>query len=126
MGPREDGQTGRFELLAAVGDVADGSLPFRTTVERLLDIVVPAFADLAIFDVRAPDGSLRRLGVRVEASNRAELEAAVMRRKVLTGAPVGVARAVTSSESQLLSPVTEEHLGLIASSPEDLELLRSL
>jgi PAS domain S-box-containing protein len=126
MGAREGLEAGRFELLAAVGDVADGSLPFRMTVERLLEIVVPAFADLALLDARGSDGSLRRLGVRVDDPERAELEAALMRRRREPDAPVGVARAVSAGESHLLSPVTEEHLRAIASSEEDLVLLRGL
>ncbi|MBV8430943.1 MAG: SpoIIE family protein phosphatase [Solirubrobacterales bacterium] len=121
-----EGQAGRFELLAAVAEVADGSLSFQTTVERLLEIVVPAFADLALLDALGAEGGLRRLGIRVEAPNRSELEANLMRRKLLVDAPMGVGRAISSGQSNLLSPVTEADLSLIASSPEDLELLLSL
>lgn len=126
MGVREEAEAGRFELLAAIAEVADGSLPFATTVARLLEIVVPAFADVALLDALGADGGMRRLGVRVDAPNRAALESAVMRRSIVQDAQIGVARAVASGESSLLSPVTEEHLRLIASSDEDLELLRSL
>ena len=35
----------RFELLAQVGVVADGTPSLGQTVERVLGIVVPAFAD---------------------------------------------------------------------------------
>jgi PAS domain S-box-containing protein len=95
-------------------------------VERLLDIVVPAFADLALLDATGPDGRLRRLGARVEAPNHAELEAALLRRNIVMDAPVGVAHAVSTRQSNLLSPVTDEHLRQVASSDEDLELLQSL
>lgn len=115
-----------FELLAAVAEVADGSLSLDTTVQRLLEIVVPAFADLALLDAMGPGGGLRRLGVRVEAANRAELEEAVLRRRRVNDAPVGVAHAVARGVSQLLSPITDEHLRLIASTDDDLERLRSL
>ena len=40
----------RFELLAAVAEVADGTLSLEETVQRLLWIVVPAFADMATLD----------------------------------------------------------------------------
>jgi PAS domain S-box-containing protein len=126
MGAAGEPPAGRFEVLAAVGEVADGSLPFAKAVERLLQIVVPTFADLALLDVRGADGSLRRLGVHIDAPNRAELETAVMRGRVVSEAPVGVAGAVASSQNQLLSVITDEHLQLIASSEEDLELLRAL
>jgi PAS domain S-box-containing protein len=126
MGPGHEGEVGRFELLAAIGEVADGSLSFATTVERLLEIVVPEFADLAVLDALGNDGGRRRLGVRIESPNRAEVEAAVMRRRVVVDAPVGLAHAVATSQSSLLSPMTDDHLRLIATSEEDLELLRAL
>jgi PAS domain S-box-containing protein len=126
MGAGNKAEAGRFEVLAAIGEVADGTLSFPTTVERLLEIVVPEFADLAILDALGGDGGLRRIGARIDDPNRAELEAAVMRRKILVDSPVGTARAIATSESNLLTSVTAEDLRLIANSDEDLELLLSL
>lgn len=125
--PLADGpDADRFGLLAAAADVADGSLSLEQTVAALLEIVVPAFADMALLDAVGPDGELRRLGVRVDGPRRTELEALVMRRRRVIDAPAGIARAVRDAESHLLSPVTEEHLRMIASSEEDLRLLRAL
>jgi len=120
-------QGDRFELLAAAGQVADGTLLVENTVARLLELVVPAFADVATLDSISPDGELRRLGSRVDAPRRrAELEAALLRRRRLPDAPVGLPRAIVSAESQLLPSVTDEELRMIASSDEDFELLRAL
>ena len=117
----------RFELLAAAGEVADGTLLIENTVARLLELVVPAFADIATLDSISPDGELRRLGSRVDAPRRREeLEAALLRRRPLPDAPVGLPRAIVSAESQLLASVTDEELRMIASSEEDFELLRAL
>ena len=117
----------RFGLLAAAGDVADGTQLLDDTVARLLALVVPVFADIATLDSIAPDGELRRLGSRVDApGRREELEAALLRRRPLPDAPVGLPRAIVSAESQLLRTVTDEELRLIASSQEDFELLRAL
>ncbi len=117
----------RFALLAAAGEVADGTLLVESTVARLLELVVPAFADIATLDSISPDGELRRLGSRVDAPRRREeLEAALLRRRPLPDAPVGLPRAIVSSESQLLPSVTDEQLRMIASSDEDFELLRAL
>jgi len=125
MGTGPDGN--RFELLAAAGAVADGTLLVESTVGRLLELVVPAFADIATLDSISPDGELRRLGSRVDAPRRREeLEAALLRRRPLPDAPVGLPRAIVSAESQLLRSVTDEQLRMIASSDEDFELLRSL
>ncbi len=117
----------RFALLAAAGEIADGTLLVESTVAQLLGLVVPAFADIATLDSISPDGELRRLGSRVDAPRgREELEAALLRRRPLPDAPVGLPRAIVSAESQLLPSVTDEQLRLIASSEEDFELLRAL
>jgi GAF domain-containing protein len=117
----------RFELLAAAGEVADGTLLVENTVARLLGLVVPAFADIATLDSISPDGELRRIGSRVDAPRRREeLEAALLRRRPLPDAPVGLPRAIVSSVSQLLPSVTDEQLRMIASSDQDFDLLRAL
>ena len=117
----------RFELLAAAGEIADGTLLVENTVVQLLQLVVPAFADIATLDSISSDGQLRRIGSRVDAPRRREeLEAALLRRRPLPDAPVGLPRAIVSAESQLLRSVTDEQLRMIASSDEDFELLRAL
>ena len=105
----------RFELLAAAGEVADGTLLVENTVARLLALVVPAFADIATLDSISPEGELRRIGSRVDAPRRREeLEAALL------------PRAIVSAVSQLLPSVTDEQLRMIASSDQDFDLLRAL
>jgi GAF domain-containing protein len=122
-GPEGD----RFELLAAAGEIADGTLLVENTVAQLLELVVPAFADIATLDSISSDGQLRRIGSRVDAPRRREeLEAALLRRRPLPDAPVGLPRAIVSAESQLLRNVTDEQLRMIASSDEDFGLLRAL
>jgi len=122
-GPEGD----RFALLAAAGEVADGTLLLANTAARLLGLVVPGFADVATLDSISPDGELHRLGSRVDAPRRREeLEAALLRRRPLPDAPVGLPRAIVSTESQLLVSVTDADLHAIASSDEDFELLRAL
>jgi PAS domain S-box-containing protein len=117
----------RFELLAAADEVADGSQLVEATVARLLGLVVPAFADIATLDSISADGELHRIGSRVDAPRRREeLEAALLRRRPLPDAPVGLPRAIVSAESQLLTTVTDADLHAIASSDEDFELLRAL
>ena len=114
-------------MLAAADEVADGTLLLANTAARLLGLVVPAFADVATLDSISPDGELRRLGSRVDAPRRREeLEAALLRRRPLPDAPVGLPRAIVSAESQLLPRVTDAELRMIASSDEDFELLRAL
>jgi len=116
----------RFELLAAAAEVADGTLPLETTVDRLLDIVVPAFADVAVLDAIAAGGGVRRLGVRLDARDSSESEQALLRRTTPLDAPVGVAKAVAGGKTVLFSPVEEHHLRVIASGEHDLDVFRSL
>jgi serine phosphatase RsbU (regulator of sigma subunit)/PAS domain-containing protein len=116
----------RFELLAAVGEVADGSLALAETVERVLDILVPALGDLCVIDGRNADGSLRRLGARVNAPDAAEVEQALLRRRVVPAAPVGMAHVIETRQSQLLSSFGDDQLRMIASDEADFEMLRSV
>ena len=126
-GAEREAEPGRFELLEAAGEVADGTLMLEETVVRLLGLVVPVFADVATLDSISASGEMRRLGSRVDAPrHREELEAALMRRRPLPDAPVGLSRAIVSAESQLLTHVTDDDLRAIASSDEDFELLRAL
>ncbi len=118
--------TERLELLAAVGEVTDGTRLLGETVQRLLDVIVPAFADVATLDVVGATGEMRRLGARVEGPRDAELEAGLLARHQSGDDAVGVLRAIHSGESQLLAPINDETLRAIATSESDLELLRSL
>ncbi len=54
----------RFELLAAVSRAAGETVTLEDTVQRLLELVVPAFADGAALDAAAPGSQPRRLGSR--------------------------------------------------------------
>ena len=123
MSARADSE--RFGLLAALAEVADGALSLQEAVDRLLGIVVPAFADMATLDaVLTAGGETRPLGARVDDPRRAELEAALMRRRPLTDAALETARATATGH--LLAPVTSDHLRALAGTEEDFELLRSL
>ena len=130
--PRTGEQTGpyqgaeRFELLAAVGGVADGTLLLGETVRQLLDTLVPAFADLVTLDAVSPGGELRRLGVRMGPPRDPRVEAAMLRRRLIPDAAFGVTHAIATSHSQLVTPVTDDHLRQTAADESDLKLLRSL
>jgi PAS domain S-box-containing protein len=96
------------------------------TVARLLEFVVPAFADVATLDTISSQGVFRRIGSRVEGPGREELEKGLLRRRPVPEAPVGLPAALASGESQLVERVTDEHLRAIAADEADFELLRAL
>jgi PAS domain S-box-containing protein len=116
----------RFELLAAVDRVADGTLLLGETVHRLLDTLVPAFADLVTLDAVSPAGELRRLGVRMGPPRDPRVEAAMLRRRLIPAARFGVGRAIATADSELVSLVTDDLLRQITVDEADFELLRSL
>lgn len=93
---------------------------------RLLDSVVPAFADVATLDAVSPADELQRLGVRVAGPVSEQLERRLLRRRRAEDWSVSVRRAISAGESELLSPLSVEQLRAIASSDEDYELLRPL
>ena len=72
---RARGRAGRLELLDAVGDVADGSLPLAETLNRVVDVVVPTIGDLCMIDA-VHEGRVTRIAVRAGGS---EDDAAVER-----------------------------------------------
>lgn len=115
-----------LDVLAAIGDVADGTRLLGETVQRLLDVIVPAFAHVATIDVVAATGEMRRLGARVDAPRDPQLEAALLARHQSGDTSVGVLRTAAVGESQLLTPITEATLRAIATSEADFEMLCSL
>ncbi len=116
----------RLSLLAAVGDVADGTLLLGETVQRLLEVIVPVLADVATIDVTSATGEMRRLGARVRNPADPALEQGLLRRHQSGDTGVGVLRAMTTVEPQLIAPVSEATLETIATGPEDLALLCAL
>jgi PAS domain S-box-containing protein len=116
----------RFALLASIDEVTDGAVLLGGTVARLLEYVVPAFADVATVDTISHEGVFRRIGSRVEGPGREELEKGLLRRRPVPEAPVGLPAALASGESQLIERVTDEDLRAIAADEADFELLRAL
>ena len=122
----DESQRGHFHLLAAVGDLADGTQLLGETVQRLLDVIVPAFADVATLDAVSVTGEMRRLGARVSGPDRERMEAALLARHQSGDTSVGVLKTVMTGESQLLAPLPETALRAISTDDADYGMLRSL
>jgi PAS domain S-box-containing protein len=116
----------RFALLASIDEVTDGTVLLGETVARLLEYVVPAFADVATLDTISRQGVFRRIGSRVEGPRREELERGLLRRRPVPEAPIGLPAALASGQSQLIERVTDEHLRAIAADEADFQLLSAL
>ena len=125
---RERGRLGtrRLELLDEVGAIADGSLPLAETLDRVLEVTVPAFADFCIVDA-VHEQRVIRSAVRAEGcTDAAEIE------RYLRGRSPSVPEWMTRPEApfprqpRFIPRFTEEDLGRLAHDPEDLDWLRSL
>ena len=116
----------RIALLASIDEIAAGTVLLGETVARLLEFVVPVFADVATLDTISPRGDFRRIGSRVEGPRREELEAGLLGRRPVPEAPVGLPRVLASAESNLIERMTDDDLRAIAADEADLELLRAL
>jgi PAS domain S-box-containing protein len=110
----------RFALLAAVGEIADGTRTLPDTVERFNDLVVPMLADVCIVDAMS-QGELQRLAVRA-AGNDAEAVAAS-----IAGRPPATVDGIGDPEQpRLVRRVDDALLQQIAIDDDDLERLRAL
>lgn len=117
----------RFKLLSGVGGVADGSMGLEETVARVLDLLVPAYADVGLLDALGDEGELRRLAARVDGERGEEAEPVFLRR-LHTGADaeIGSDRAAAKGQAQLVPQVSDEQLRQVAADEHDFEVLRSL
>ncbi len=113
----------RFALLAAVAEIADGTLSLQHTVEALNDLVVPTAADICIVDA-VSQGELKRLAVRVAGRPGGD-DATVASQ--LAGRPPRTGDDPQDREQpRLVEDVTDEILCEMATGPDDLALLRGL
>lgn len=119
-------ESNRFGLLSAIDEITDGRVLLGETVARLLEYVVPAFADVATLDTISPEGVFRRIGSRVDGPGREALETGLLRRRPIAEAPIGLPAALARRESQLIERVTDDDLRAIAADEADFELLRGL
>ncbi len=95
-------------------------------MERLLEIVVPAFADVATLDAVSGREKIERLGARVRGPRRTELELALLGEQRSANRSAGVARAIATGESQLVARWGDETMRSVAAGTENLDLLRAL
>ncbi len=123
---RARGRADRLRLLDAVGDVADGSLPLAETLNRVVEVVVPAVGDICMIDA-VHDGRVTRIAVRA----RGREDAGAVEEGIRGRRPSLPAWLVESDRPwrhipRWLPRMTDEDLRRISESPEDLEFLRSL
>ncbi len=110
----------RFSVLAGIAEVADGTLSLEETVERVNGVVVPAVADICIVDA-VSHGELQRLAVRAAGARGDVIAAGLAGRP-----PATVDDPDDPEQPRLVAIVDDALLRGMATSPDDLALLRGL
>jgi GAF domain-containing protein len=122
-GPRAD-ETRRFRLLAGAAEAADGRFSIEETAQRLGDLLVPALADLAIFDV-VHEGELRRLSVAATGDDGGRVEAALGQGRPARSESARSGAEVTAGRPRLIA-ATEEGQRSVGRDAAEVELLREI
>ena len=126
LGMRMRDRSDRLRLLDAVGGVADGSLPLAETLERVVEVIVPAFADLCMVDA-THDGRVNRIAVRSRGRDDATEVEGYVRRRPPTIPPWLLRGDRTWRHIPRWVPrVRDEELRRMAHSTDDLEFMRGL
>ncbi|HEX8103062.1 MAG TPA: SpoIIE family protein phosphatase [Solirubrobacteraceae bacterium] len=116
----------RFAVLAALADLGQDAEGLDATVSRLLDVLVPAVADVAIVDgVR--DGEVRRLGVRAAGSHGAEIERWLANRPpAAPDVELASRGAASSGRAHLIERIDPAMFTAIAADEEDRRMMEAL
>jgi PAS domain S-box-containing protein len=104
---REAATRGRFRILMEAARVVDDTLSLQEAVDRLSNLVVPAFADVCIFDLNMGTG-LERLKVCVTGDRSAELEELLEKRG--PGTAEAMREALDTGTVRLIENLSGGHL----------------
>jgi PAS domain S-box-containing protein len=114
-------------FLVRAGEILAGSLDYEQTLHRLLDIVVPALADMCSVHLLDEDGRFRRIAARHHTAEAAALSAGLTDQYMDFGERDGpIHRLLASATSILSSPVTDADLDLIVGPVRRAEIVRHL
>lgn len=111
-----------FEATAALGE----SLDFDLTLRRIAEVVVPAFADACVVDVKDKKGTVRRVAAHGTEERQAVLDELVARFPPQADSEVPTVQAIRAGTPQLQEVVDEALLRQLGLTPEHIELVRAL
>jgi serine phosphatase RsbU (regulator of sigma subunit) len=114
-------------FLAELGATLASSLDYRTTLASVARLAVPHLADWCAIDVLEEDGSLNRLAVAHQDPKKVELVQELQERYPPDpDGPRGVAQALRTGRSELVSEIPESLVEEAARDTEHREILRGL
>ena len=114
-------------LLAEAGRVLAESLDYRTTLNTVAHLAVPALADWCSVLVRTPDGALETLAVAHADGERAQAAREMMARYPnAPETPTGASRVVSTGSPEVYTDISDEMLATVARDATHLAMLRDL
>jgi PAS domain S-box-containing protein len=118
--------TGRLSLLDQIGAIADGSLSLADTLQRAVELITPAAADLAIIDA-IHHGEVTRVAVRVRAHpDWPAIERTLRARTPSTPFWLRDPEFGIPPVPQFLPRVTDAQVEMLGHGGEDTRFMRSL
>lgn len=116
----------RLRVLADAGAILADSVDYPSTLQSLVELVVPRLADWCVVDIVESSG-LRRVAVAHPDPRKRALAEEIQRRYPTDpDRPGGVGDAIRTGRTQLISRVGDEMLDSAARDETHLELIRSL
>jgi PAS domain S-box-containing protein len=117
----------RQELIAEASRCLAASLDYRTTLQNVVDAVVPRFADWCVIAALEEEEIHWVAAAHQDAAKRERLEELLGRRQPLDrDVLVGMHRALVSEEPELVPRVSETWLRAAVRTEETLDLVREL
>jgi PAS domain S-box-containing protein len=114
----------RLRLLGAVADVGNEATHLGDAVARLLAILTPTFADVALIDTTL-GGVHHRLGARAVGPDAVAIESALLRHPASMAEALGGASG-TRASSRRLTRIDDSLLLALVDDERDVEVLRGL
>ena len=118
--------TARVQLLNEVGAIADGSLPLAQTLDRILEVSVPAIADFCMIDVLHDKRVVRSAVRAVGRGDARQIERHLREREPTPPEWMTRPQAPFPRQPRFIPEFDEESMGRLAHDRADLEWLRSL
>lgn len=116
-----------LQFLAEASKSLASLIDYKSTLQRVAHLAVPAFADWCAVDMLAADGTLQRLAVAHIDPTKVQLaEELYERYPPHPQEPRGVRKVLRSGESELEGHITDEMLEMAARDDEHLRIMREL
>jgi GAF domain-containing protein len=123
---RSRAYTGRLALLDKIGAIADGSLSLTDTLQRAVEVIVPAAADFAIIDA-IHRGAVNRAAVRARGHARwVDIEAGLRSREPTAPFWLRDPAFGIPAVPQFLPKLTPGHIEILSQDASDRNFLTSL